>query len=234
MKKYLMLSLFLSSVLLCSAQSGDSGGLKVLIVNRGGKIIKNPNVFFSVNASPETIPADKRGVTTLAGVFPGDTLTIVTSSKTYSFIVPALDSVAVRLNNRMSYRMKADGNVYHDMGYFIVSANENTSAVNKLDMRDKSGYLDLVSYLSGRVAGVQVVRFGAETQVVIRGISTLNGEIGAAVVLDGVMQDSFDAVNRSVNLKDIQSVEILKDGSLYGVRGANGVIVVTTFQQQSK
>ncbi len=233
MKKYLMLSLFLSSVLLCSAQNGPAG-LKISIVNSGGKIIKKPNVFFSVNASRETIPADKRGVTTLADVFPGDTLTIVTSSKTYSFIVPVLDSVAIRLNNRMSYRTKADGNVYHDMGYFIVSANENTSAINKLDMRDKSGCLDLASYLSGRVAGVQVVRCGAETQVVIRGISTLNGEIGAAVVLDGVMQDSFDAVNRSVSLKDIQSVEILKDGSLYGVRGSNGIIVVTTFQQQSK
>lgn len=88
--------------------------------------------------------------------------------------------------------------------------------------------------LQGRVAGVQVVNSsqgpGAGSTVRIRGNSSLNGSNAPLVVIDGFPYgDAGDL--KQINPQDIVSMEVLKDASasaIYGSRGANGVILVTT------
>lgn len=88
--------------------------------------------------------------------------------------------------------------------------------------------------LQGRVAGVQVINSsqdpGASSTIRIRGNSSLNGSNAPLVVIDGFPYGEAGALN-SINPQDIISMEVLKDASasaIYGSRGANGVILITT------
>jgi TonB-linked SusC/RagA family outer membrane protein len=88
--------------------------------------------------------------------------------------------------------------------------------------------------LQGRVAGVFIsnpTRITDDASIKIRGCNTINGSTDPIFVVDGmVMDNSFSGFN-AVNLDDVESVEVLKDASataLYGSRGSNGVVVITT------
>jgi TonB-dependent starch-binding outer membrane protein SusC len=84
--------------------------------------------------------------------------------------------------------------------------------------------------LQGRVAGVSVVNNGSpgsEPLVIIRGISSIRGNLQPLYVIDGFPTGSINTFDS----KDIESVEVLKDASaaaIYGSRGTNGVILITT------
>lgn len=88
--------------------------------------------------------------------------------------------------------------------------------------------------LQGRVPGVFIsnpTRVTDDASIKIRGCNTINGSTDPIFVVDGmVMDNSFSGFN-AVNLDDVESVEVLKDASataLYGSRGSNGVVVITT------
>lgn len=87
--------------------------------------------------------------------------------------------------------------------------------------------------LQGRIAGVQVINSsqdpGSSSTVRIRGNSSINGSNTPLVVIDGFPYG--DAGNIQINPQDVTSIEVLKDASasaIYGSRGANGVIIITT------
>lgn len=88
--------------------------------------------------------------------------------------------------------------------------------------------------LQGRVAGVQVINSsqdpGASSTIRIRGNSSLRGSNSPLVVIDGFPYGDAGAISQ-INPQDIVSMEVLKDASasaIYGSRGANGVILITT------
>jgi TonB-linked SusC/RagA family outer membrane protein len=85
--------------------------------------------------------------------------------------------------------------------------------------------------LQGRAAGVLVLNTagapGAATTIRVRGMNSINGGNNALIVIDGLQGGNLNALNPN----DIESIEILKDASataIYGSRGANGVILITT------
>ncbi|WP_449403990.1 YfbK domain-containing protein [Flavobacterium arcticum] len=91
----------------------------------------------------------------------------------------------------------------------------------------------LIQNLQGQVAGLNIgtdsEQPGADSTIILRGVGTINGTIEPLFVVDGIPvdEDGF----RSISQNDIASYNILKDAaatSIYGNRGANGVIVITT------
>jgi TonB-linked SusC/RagA family outer membrane protein len=86
-----------------------------------------------------------------------------------------------------------------------------------------------LSALQGKVAGVQVInsgRAGEDPEIRVRGTNSING-YKPLYVVDGLFNDNINFLNP----QDIESMEILKDPSslaIFGVRGANGVIIITT------
>jgi TonB-linked SusC/RagA family outer membrane protein len=109
---------------------------------------------------------------------------------------------------------------------------------------------NLVNSLQGKIAGVQIAgggNIGGSSRITIRGVKSLTGENQPLFVVDGVIIDNsnyatldvesgalgYDYGNaaQDINSDDIESVNVLKGGpaaALYGSRGANGVIVITT------
>lgn len=121
------------------------------------------------------------------------------------------------------------------IGYGTVAKRDLTGSVDKTDIKEmqKAPVLGFDQSLAGRVAGVSVVsaegRPGAESDIVIRGANSLTQNNNPLYVIDGFpVEVSLSSV---IDPKDIESIEILKDASataIYGARGANGVIMITT------
>src|SRR5690606_20590510 len=94
----------------------------------------------------------------------------------------------------------------------------------------KQSVVNPVSALQGKVAGVQITNSGApgaSPQIRIRGLGTVYGSATPLYVVDGVWFDDISFLNPA----DIENISILKDASseaIYGVRAANGVVLVTT------
>jgi iron complex outermembrane receptor protein len=94
--------------------------------------------------------------------------------------------------------------------------------------------------MEGKVAGVVIVQPGGDPNgdyiVRIRGATSLTGQ-PPLLVIDGVAVDSFQIAINTLNPADVESFTILKDASsaaIYGSRGANGVILVTTKREDRK
>lgn len=117
------------------------------------------------------------------------------------------------------------------VGYGTQRKRDVTGAITSIKGEDieKQPNVNPVASLQGRVAGLTVVNTGspgASPTVRIRGINSTNSA-DPLYVVDGVFQSNIDYLNSA----DIESIEVLKDPSsiaIFGLRGGNGVIVVTT------
>jgi TonB-dependent SusC/RagA subfamily outer membrane receptor len=111
-----------------------------------------------------------------------------------------------------------------------------TTSVGTLNAEDidrvRHGRIEEV--LEGQVAGLQVLRLpNGEYSLRIRGVNTLRGNAEPLIVLDGmpISQRNTRMALAGINPRDVASVHVLKDAgstSIYGMRGANGVIVINT------
>lgn len=120
------------------------------------------------------------------------------------------------------------------VGYGVMRKSDVTGSIGVAKGEDlvKAQNFSAVDNLRGKVSGVNVFSNSSQpgaysNRVVIRGMATINASTNPLYVVDGVVMESFDLVNPN----DIESMEVLKDASataIYGARGANGVIMVTT------
>jgi TonB-dependent SusC/RagA subfamily outer membrane receptor len=117
---------------------------------------------------------------------------------------------------------------YVDVGYGHVNANRLLNAVSSMNNKDMdfSMYSNMYDLIQGQFPGVSV----EGSSIVVRGTKTFYGEQGnaALLVIDGMIVTQQDFANLSP--LDVESVDVLKDGSssVYGSRGANGVVIVQT------
>ncbi|UKT62781.1 SusC/RagA family TonB-linked outer membrane protein [Pedobacter mucosus] len=154
----------------------------------------------------------------------------------------------VTVGNQSSYNIKLVQSSNTDLddvvvvGYGTVKKSDLTGSVGvvkatELQERPASS---LNQALAGRIAGVQVNtnsgRPGGQTNIKIRGFSSINTSNNPLYVIDGIAlpvgtQTQNSSAIDYINPNDIASVEVLKDASstaIYGARGANGVILITT------
>jgi TonB family protein len=120
-----------------------------------------------------------------------------------------------------------------DTGYGMIPESKNTSVSTRLDMKDAYNYADLKSYIQGRVPGVA---FSGD-MLIIRGLATINSSPDALVIVDNVPVGSFADINQTISPKDVASITVLRDAAataIYGSRGANGVLLISTKKGEAK
>ncbi|MEQ9439359.1 MAG: TonB-dependent receptor [Cyclobacteriaceae bacterium] len=119
------------------------------------------------------------------------------------------------------------------IGYGTTKKSDVTGAVSRVspESYENQPIARVEEALQGRAAGVTVARAngapGAAVKVRIRGVNSITGNNDPLVVIDGILGGDLSTINPN----DIQSMDILKDASataIYGVRGSNGVIIITT------
>lgn len=182
------------------------------------------------------------------------TLTVPDGNTTLVFSFVGYDTQELLIDNRSSYHIQlqiSDRELSEVVviGYGSVKKSDMTGSVVSVKSEDLKA-VPVTTFdqaLQGRAAGVQVVQStgapGGETNIRIRGTSSVNASSEPLYVIDGMLINS-DGGEMSVggrgprigalstiNPGDIESIEILKDASataIYGSRGANGVILITT------
>lgn len=123
------------------------------------------------------------------------------------------------------------------VGYGTQKKSDVTGSVTSLS-KERLSQLPVTNVLQsvqGAVAGVNVIQSssapGSGTSAQIRGASSISASTGPFIVLDGMPFSTTGGSLNDINPNDIESLEILKDASavaIYGTRGANGVILITT------
>ena len=159
---------------------------------------------------------------------------------TVSYIGYHPQDIPVEGRTDFSIVLKEDNQLLDEVvvvGYGVMRKRDLTGAVSSVSgetMKDKP-VASIGEALQGRAAGVQVISSGKPGDNVsfrIRGISTINNS-EPLLVIDGVPTDL--GIN-ALNMEDVETVDVLKDASataIYGSRGANGVILITTKKGKS-
>lgn len=163
----------------------------------------------------------------------------VASSGTISFSYVGFETIMEKVNGRktINVTLKEKNDVLNEVvviGYGTMDKKELTSAISHVGEKDflTISSLDPSMMIQGKVAGVSITNTGAgdpnnQASIQIRGVSSRSAGLGPLVVIDGVPGGNLT----NINPNDIASFDILKDGAasaIYGTRGSNGVIVVTT------
>lgn len=120
------------------------------------------------------------------------------------------------------------------VGYGVQRKSDLTGAVSSINAAEtlkKMPAAQVADLLQGRIAGLSIVNSsgaaGATPTLRVRGVNSIKADGGPLVVIDGFPGGNLSAINPA----DIKSIEVLKDASstaIYGSRGANGVILITT------
>lgn len=180
-----------------------------------------------VKGAAEAVVTDLDG-NYLINVEPGEVLL-------FSYVGFTPEERTVGAGNTIDVAMTVKSDVLDELvviGYGAVKKSDLTGSVSSVnsDKLTKTPAASLSNALQGQVAGVTVNsltgRPGAGAEVRIRGVGTVNGS-SPIYVVDGVIADDINFLSTN----DIEHIEILKDASataIYGSRGANGVIIVTT------
>jgi TonB-linked SusC/RagA family outer membrane protein len=158
-----------------------------------------------------------------------------------SYIGYSTQEIAVNGQNTVSIVLKESAAGLDEVivvGYGTQTKKDLTGSVTVLDGDDivSRSTTNVSNALQGAVAGVSVTRSssapGATNDILVRGVTTLQGNSSPLILVDNVPVNSIDDVNPD----QIESISVLKDAaaaSIYGSRGAAGVIIVTTKRAKS-
>lgn len=189
-----------------------------------------PGASVFVKGTQRSTQTDIDGKFTIS-VSQGETLEI-------SYIDFETQEIKVGPSNSYSVTLKQKGTTLDDIvidKYRSTTSKTTVAAVTTLSVEaiEDRANASIIQSLQGQVAGLNIGtgsgQPGADSTIILRGVGTINGNVEPLFIVDGIPvdEDGF----RSINQQDIASFSVLKDAaatSIYGNRGANGVIVITT------
>lgn len=186
-----------------------------------------PGATVMVKGTRRAVFTNSAGVFTLDEVSETDVLVI-----SYTGYLTKEIQAAKSLNIQLQLSIKTLTDVVVSTGYQTLSRERAAGSfgVMKQASLDKRSNLNILSYLEGQIPGVLT---GADGRITIRGQSTISANKDPLIVLDGF---PIERSVESINPNDVESITVLKDASaasIWGVRAANGVIVIQTKRGQS-
>ncbi len=248
MKKNYLMKLMLSCIFLMSAivASAQTGSISGRVVDETNQPL--PGASVTIKGTTKSTSTDVKGYYKISQLGSGSTTVAV------SFIGYQISEKSVTTTDgdtKLDFKLQPSSENLDEVivvGYGTQTRREVTGSIVKVDAA-KIVALPTPSFeasLQGRAAGVQVIQgsglAGSSSVVRIRGIGSISAGGDPLYVIDGipVNQDQFISGNRgaqnqnplaAINPNDIESIEILKDAGsagIYGSRGSNGVILITT------
>lgn len=250
----MLICLLVSSVQMSAKGNPEPAVTKSSITIQGKVTIDNgseglPGVNIFVKGTETGTITDIDGTYEIA--VPNESAVLV-----FSFIGYVSQEVTVGSKRSINVVLVEDAQALDEVvvvGYGTVKKSDLTGSVTTIKKEDfNPGVISSAEQLiSGKMAGVQVVQNSAEPgggiSVNIRGVGSINSGNSPLYVIDGLPFSNSNAVTgvgdrfgaprtqrsplSSINPADIESIEVLKDASataIYGARGANGVILITT------
>jgi len=214
----------------------QGGSVRGKVVSDVGESLPGVNVLIKGTTRGTTTDAD--GVFTLGDVTPADVLV-------FSFIGYTTQEITVGNQTTIDVTMGSDVATLNEVvvvGYGTQRKIETTGSIASVKSSDlvQTPVSNVAQGLQGRVAGVQITQNsgapGGNVSIRVRGTNSINGTSEPLYVIDGIQVSNSGGITdvsplSTINPSDIESVEVLKDASataIYGARGANGVVLITT------
>jgi len=214
--------LFTSIININQAIAGDISGK---VVNRKGKPAKG--ISIGVKNTATMIKTSKDGTFVLQNATEKDTL-MVYATKNKVVYIPVNDNYAFDIIINENNLSVVSGDYKEILSFLnIAKVRTNPNLLTK-EQIERSNANSISELLRGSVPGVQITTIDNAPVVIIRGASTITGDVEPLYIVDKVQYTRLEDVDSSVNIRDVESVEVIKDGSMYGVKGANGVIIIKT------
>ncbi|WP_128548163.1 SusC/RagA family TonB-linked outer membrane protein [Larkinella soli] len=158
----------------------------------------------------------------------------------FSFLGYESQEITVGNQTLLNITLKGDSKTLNEVvvvGYGTQSREVLTTSVSKLDAKvlENVPYANAASALQGTIPGVRVQapanggQPGAAPRIIVRGGTSINNPNGASplYIIDGIIRTNMNDINPD----DIESLQVLKDAAstaIYGARGSNGVVIITT------
>ena len=164
-------------------------------------------------------------------------IVVFSSAKTLQISYIGMQTQEVAIKPKLKIVLKSDTEVLDEVivtayGTSTKGTFTGSASVMKADKIEKRQVSNVSNALAGAVAGVQILsdngQPGESAKVRIRGVGSINAGMEPLYVVDGV---PYDGDLSSINSADIETMTVLKDAAstaLYGARGANGIIMITT------
>lgn len=206
-----------------------------------GELLPGVNVLIKGSSRGTTTNSD--GAFTLGDVKSSDVLV-------FSFIGYSTQELAVGAQTNFTVKLTTDVETLNEVvvvGYGTQRKIETTGSIASVKASDlvQTPVTNVAQGLQSRVAGVQITQNssapGGNVSVRIRGTNSINGTSEPLYVVDGIQVSNSGGITElsplsTINPSDIESVDVLKDASataIYGARGANGVVLITTKRGKS-
>ncbi|MFC4872483.1 SusC/RagA family TonB-linked outer membrane protein [Negadavirga shengliensis] len=222
-------------ILLCGvsvmAQSGNT--VSGVVADANGELL--PGVSVLEKGTTNGVVTDLDGQFTIR----------VTSNEavlSFSFIGMKTQEVRVGSQTNMNIELESDTKSLDEVvviGYGTQKRKEITSSVATVGVEDfnQGGVRSPMDLIQGKVAGLSITRTqgnnpNSSAAIQLRGVTSLTGNLEPLIVIDGIPGGNLDLLQQD----DIESFDVLKDGSaaaIYGTRGNNGVILITTKKGRS-
>ena len=201
-------------------------------------VVKDQKGDAIIGASVAVVGTSEGAITDLDGKF---TL-VVTSGATLkvSYLGYLAKSIKVSKSNSISIVLEEDAATLGEVvvvGYGVQKKSDVTGSVTSIqkDRLSKLPVTNVLQAVQGAAAGITIQQSSAipgdAPSALVRGKNSINAETGPYIVVDGVPISKSGGSLNDINPGDIESMEILKDASataIYGMNGANGVILITT------
>jgi TonB-dependent SusC/RagA subfamily outer membrane receptor len=174
--------------------------------------------------------SDKEGRFGFTNVQSDDVLVFIKKRQTVEVPVEGRRSMQVVLLDGGKSQAEESAELI-DTGFGYVKKREYTNSSGTIsgEFLRRMGTQDLESAIVGRVAGVTMLN----GEIIIRNTGKVNATNASQAAL--ILVDGSEVARLSmVNVQDVESVTVLKDGTIYGMRGANGVILIKTRSGNSK
>lgn len=212
----------MSSVSVSAQQRSDDTPFNGMVIDAMGKGMARVNVW--VKGTERRTMTDKNGRFGLLNMDEQDVL--VFSRKDFRVEMPVADRKSLSImiiNQRIVAADECPALL--NVGYGYVKRREYNSNYNVITGEElrQSANPDLESALMGRVPGMM----RTDGELTLRGRNSINMSSKPLFIVDGAEVEDLSMVS----IYDVETVTILKDGSMYGMRGANGVILVKTLGQ---
>ena len=163
--------------------------------------------------------SDKHGKFGLTNVKSTDTVHVKYQKRVFSIPVDTLKSMRIRIADELLVREEEE---MVNTGFGFVKRRESCSATSGIpgEVLVRTGRINVLEAMQGLVPGVLIMN----GKVTIRSVATPNGDPTPLFLVDNVEVPSLDFVN----IYDVDRVDVLKDANMYGAKGGNGAILVTT------
>lgn len=218
--------------LFASLSYGQKRAKKIVITGTVTNSLSQPveGALIYIDSMRHEFPTDSRGFYRVR--VPATTKTISAYSKTFGMGEAEIGSnrildITVRpQEGKKIYFIEKEKEEMVDVGYGKINRRTSTASVSERDVQKPkySSYNNIYDLIRSEFPSIRI----DGSSIVLRGVSSYSGSNEALYVVDGIVVDRIDQVHPS----DVKSISILtgSNAAVYGMRGANGVVMITTLR----